>query len=203
AIGILAALAERERSGRGQRVQVSLLDSAIAGLVNAAQAALVTNREPGRWGNAHAAIVPYQLFHASDRPLVVAVGTDEQWRRFCATLGLDALAEDPRFASNPERVANRDFLLPHLHERLGERSAAEWLKALDDAGVPCALVKSVQEALHDPAFISGGGLWEMEGRTFGRTRSVASPIRLSRTPASLRRAPPSLGEHTPPDPEPR
>jgi crotonobetainyl-CoA:carnitine CoA-transferase CaiB-like acyl-CoA transferase len=196
AVAILAALRERDRSGRGQRVEVALFDSALAGLVNVGQAALVTGREPRRWGNAHATIVPYQAFRAADRPFVLAVGNDAQWRRCCSALGLDALADDARFATNPLRVEHREILVAMLEERLRERLAAEWLDALEAAGVPCAPVQGVREALHDPAFTGRGGLWEMEGSTFGRTEGVGSPMRFSRTPVGLRRPPPGLGEHT-------
>jgi crotonobetainyl-CoA:carnitine CoA-transferase CaiB-like acyl-CoA transferase len=196
AVAILAALRERDSSGRGQRVEVALFDSALAGLVNVGQAALVTGREPRRWGNAHATIVPYQAFHAADRPFVLAVGNDAQWRRCCAALGLAALADDPRFAANPLRVEHRETLVALLEQRLRQRPAAEWLDALEAAGVPCAPVQGVREALRDPAFAGRGGLWEMEGPTFGRTESVGSPMRFSRTPAGLRRPPPGLGEHT-------
>jgi crotonobetainyl-CoA:carnitine CoA-transferase CaiB-like acyl-CoA transferase len=196
AVAILAALRERDRSGRGQRVEVALFDSALAGLVNVGQAALVTGREPRRWGNAHATIVPYQAFRAADRPFVLAVGNDAQWRRCCSALGLDALVDDPRFATNPLRVEHRETLVVMLEERLRERPAAEWLDALEAAGVPCAPVQGVREALHDPAFTGRGGLWEMEGPTFGRTEGVGSPMRFSRTPVGLRRPPPGLGEHT-------
>ncbi len=196
AVAILAALRERDRSGRGQRVEVALFDSALAGLVNVGQAALVTGREPRRWGNAHATIVPYQAFYAADGPFVLAVGNDAQWRRCCSALGLDAVADDPRFATNPLRVEHRETLVAMLEQRLGERPAAEWLDALEAAGVPCAPVQGVREALHDPAFTGRGGLWEMEGPTFGRTEGVGSPLRFSRTPGGLRRPPPGLGEHT-------
>ncbi len=196
AVAILAALRERDRSGRGQRVEVALFDSALAGLVNVGQAALVTGREPRRWGNAHATIVPYQAFRASDRPFVLAVGNDPQWRRCCSALGLDTLADDPRFATNPLRVEHREVLVGMLEQRLRERPAAEWLIALEAAGVPCAPVQGVREALHDPGFTERGGLWEMEGPNFGRTEGVGSPMRFSRTPVGLRRPPPGLGEHT-------
>ncbi len=196
AVAILAALREREASGRGQRVEVALFDSALAGLVNVAQAALVTGREPRRWGNAHATIVPYQTFAAADRPFVLAVGNDAQWRRFCAVVGREAWAEDVRFATNPARVENREMLVPLLREVLLGRPAAEWLGLLEEAGVPCGPVQTVGEALADPAFVERGGVWEMEGAGFGRVPSVGSPLRLSRTPAGLRRPPPALGEHT-------
>lgn len=195
AVAVLAALRERERSGRGQRVEVSLFDAAVAGLVNVAQAALATGREPRRWGNAHATIVPYQAFGAADRPLVVAVGNDAQWRRLCGVLGAPEWADDPRFATNPARVERRDELVPLLAGRLRTRPAAAWLAALEAAEVPCAPVQTVREALADPVLTERGGLWPMEGPTFGRIDTVASPLRFSRTPAAMRRPAPALGQH--------
>lgn len=195
AVGILAALRERERSGRGQRVEVALQDAALAALVNVAQAALV-GAEAARYGNAHPTIVPYQAFAASDRPFVVAVGNDAQWRRFCEVLGAPELAEEPRFAHNPARVEHRAALVPLLERRLRERAAAEWLAELQAAGVPCAPIQSVGEALADPAFTARGGLWTMHGAGYGTVPVVGSPIRLSRTPAALFAPAPALGEHT-------
>jgi crotonobetainyl-CoA:carnitine CoA-transferase CaiB-like acyl-CoA transferase len=193
AIGVLAALRERERFGHGQRVEVALVDSALAGLVNVAQAALV-GREARRHGNAHPNIVPYQAFRASDRPLVVAVGNDAQWRRLCDVLQAGALAEDPRFATNPARVEHRETLVPLLAERFAREPAAEWMRRLRAAGIPCALVRSVGEAVRDPALRARGGTWTMRG-PYGAVEAVASPLRLSRTPARLGRAAPALGEH--------
>jgi crotonobetainyl-CoA:carnitine CoA-transferase CaiB-like acyl-CoA transferase len=192
-IGILAALRERERSGHGQRVEVALMDSALAGLVNVAQAALAGS-EPRRYGNAHATIVPYQAFAALDRTLVIAVGNDAQWRRLCTALGLDALARDERFVTNPLRVEHREEITALLATRIRERPAGEWLALLEEAGIPCAPVQSVGEALRDPAVGQRDGTWSMEGPG-GQVETVASPIRLSRTPASLRRPAPGLGEH--------
>jgi len=196
AIAILAALRERDRSGRGQAIEVALIDSAVAGLVNVAQAALVTGREPTRYGNAHPTIVPYQAFDARDRPLVVAVGNDAQWRRLCAALGEPAWADDGRFATNPGRVENREPLCALLAERFRGRTAAEWMALLDTAGVPCAPVQGVGEALEDPAVRERAGVWPMQGATFGTVPTVASPLRLQRTPPSLRRPAPALGEHS-------
>jgi crotonobetainyl-CoA:carnitine CoA-transferase CaiB-like acyl-CoA transferase len=195
AIAILAALRERERSGQGQRVEVALMDSAVAGLINVAQAALVTGHEPTRYGNAHPTIVPYQTFEAADRPLVIAVGNDGQWRRLCAALGRTDLAADPRFATNPERVENRGALVALLEGIIHTRTAAEWLHLLDRADVPCAPVQGVGEALADPAVRGRDGVWSMEGDSFGRVATVASPLRLQRTRPSLRRPAPALGEH--------
>ncbi|MBD0319547.1 MAG: CoA transferase [Gemmatimonadetes bacterium] len=195
AIAVLAALRERERSGRGQRVEVSLFDSALAGLVNVTQAALVTGREPRRWGNAHATIVPYQAFDAADGSFVVAVGNDAQWRRLCSAIGADELAADPRFATNPGRVEHRDAVVGALAARFATRPAAHWLDLMESAGVPCAPVQTVGEALRDPA-LTEDGIWWMEGDSFGRVATIASPLRLQRTPAALHRPAPSLGQHS-------
>ena len=193
AIAILAALRERDRSGRGQRIEVPLFDSALAGLVNVTQAALATGREPARWGNAHATIVPYQAFAAADRRFVVAVGNDAQWRRLCAAIGAEALGADPRLATNPGRIAHRAEVVEALAALFRSAPAAEWLGRLEGAGVPCAPVQTVLEALRDPAF---AGAWEMEGATYGRVGTVPSPLRFSRTPAAPGRPAPGLGEHT-------
>jgi crotonobetainyl-CoA:carnitine CoA-transferase CaiB-like acyl-CoA transferase len=194
-IGILAALRERERSGRGQRLEISLWDSALSGLVNVTQAALVTGREPRRWGNAHATIVPYQAFDAADRAFVVAVGNDGQWRRLCDAIGDTVLGSDPSLATNPGRVERRERVVRALAERFHTRPATEWLALLDDAGVPCAPVQTAGEALRDPATTGREGIWWMESGRYGRVATVASPFRLSRTPPTLARPAPSLGEH--------
>ncbi len=196
AIAVLAALEERRRSGRGQKVEVALFDAALAGLINVAQAALVTGREPARYGNAHPTIVPYQAFEGADRAFVVAVGNDAQWRRLCEGLGWGDLLADARYATNPGRVEGREELAAELARRFRARPAAEWLAALEAAGVPCAPVQSVREALADPVLRERGGVWEMEGASYGRVATVASPLRFSRTPASLRHPAPALGEHT-------
>lgn len=195
-IAILAALAERAASGRGQRVEVSLFDSALAGLVNVTQAALVTGREPRRWGNAHATIVPYQAFDAADRAFVVAVGNDAQWRRLCEALGADGLRDDARFATNPGRVEHRDELVPVLATLFRGAPAAAWLGRMEAAGVPCAPVQTVGEALRDPVLLQRAGLWPMEGAGYGPVDTIASPLRLERTPPGLHRPAPALGEHT-------
>ena len=196
AVAILAALRERERSGRGQRVEVALFDAALAGLVNVAQGALVTGNEPRRWGNAHPTIVPYQPFDAADRPFAVAVGNDAQWRKLCEAIGAADLGADERFATNPGRVEHRGELVETLSRRFAARTAGEWLAVMEAAGVPCAPVQTVGEALADPVLTGRGGTWEMEGETYGTVRTVPSPLRFSRTPAAQRRPAPALGEHT-------
>jgi crotonobetainyl-CoA:carnitine CoA-transferase CaiB-like acyl-CoA transferase len=196
AVAILAALRERDRSGQGQRVEVALFDSAVAGLVNVTQAALVTGNEPRRWGNAHPTIVPYQAFDGSDRAFVVAVGNDAQWRSLCAAIGADELEADARLATNPGRIEHRGEVVGALADRFRTRPAAEWLGRMEAAGVPCAPVQSVGEALADRVLTERDGVWPMEGATYGAVDTVASPLRLSRTPAALRDPAPALGEHT-------
>jgi crotonobetainyl-CoA:carnitine CoA-transferase CaiB-like acyl-CoA transferase len=196
AIAVLAALREREASGRGQRVEVSLFDSALAGLVNVTQAALVTGREPRRWGNAHPTIVPYQAFDAADRPFVVAVGNDAQWRRLCDAIGAGDLRADARYDTNPGRIEHRGELTGVLADRFRTQPAAVWLRILEAGGVPCAPVQTVGEALADPVNTARGGLWTMHGATFGAVDTVASPLRFGRTRAALRDPAPALGQHT-------
>ena len=189
--GVLAALAARDRTGRGQRVEVSLLGSALASLVNQASSYLCTGRPPRAMGNRHPSITPYETLATADRPLVVAVGNDGQFARLCRVLGLPELATDPRFATNADRVANRDALAELLERALAARGAADGVAALAAAGVPCGLVNDVGEAFAlaerlglDPVVAAGG------------VPQVADPIRLSSTPVSYRLAPPALGEHT-------
>lgn len=196
AIGILAALQARHRTGHGQFLEVSLFECALAALVNVAQAALVTGQEPPRWGNAHPTIVPYQPFPTADGWLVVAVGNDAQWRRLCRVLERPHWADDPRFATNPARVAHRAELVPALEALFRTRPRAAWQAALDAADVPCAPVQSVREALDDPVVHARGALWRMDHPAYGQVPVVASPLRLTATPASLRRAAPQKGEDT-------
>ena len=189
--GILAALRERDRTGRGQRVEVSLLGSALASLVNQASSYLCTGRPPRAMGNRHPSITPYETLATADRPLVVAVGNDGQFARLSQVLGVPEAAADPRFATNADRVANRDALAALLEQALAARGAADWVAALGEAGVACGLVNDIGEAFAlaerlglDPVADAGG------------VPQVADPIALSATPAGYRLAPPALGEHT-------
>jgi crotonobetainyl-CoA:carnitine CoA-transferase CaiB-like acyl-CoA transferase len=180
--GILAALRERDRTGRGQQVEVSLLGSALASLVNQASSYLCTGRPPRAMGNRHPSITPYETLATADRPLVVAVGNDGQFARLCRVLGVPEAADDARFATNAARVANRDALAALLEQALAPRGAAEWVDALRESGVACGLVNDVGEAF---------ALAERLGLD-----PVADPIALSATPAGYRLAPPALGQHT-------
>jgi crotonobetainyl-CoA:carnitine CoA-transferase CaiB-like acyl-CoA transferase len=189
--GVLAALGERERTGRGQRVEVSLLGSALASLVNQASSYLCTGRSPTAMGNRHPSIAPYETLATADRPLVVAVGNDAQFARLCRVLGLPEAAADPRFATNADRVTNREALVDLLEGALAARGADDWVAALAGAGVPCGLVNDVGEAFALAERLGLDPVADASG-----IPQVANPIRLSGSPASYRLAPPALGEHT-------
>ncbi|AUH66676.1 CaiB/BaiF CoA transferase family protein [Paracoccus zhejiangensis] len=187
-IGIQAALAERERSGMGQQIDLSLLDCGVGVLANQATNFLLGGKVPARLGNAHPNIVPYQVFPAADGHLIIACGNDRQFAALCRVLGLEGLAEDPDFATNPARVAHRDALTPRLSARTALRPKAELIAALEAAGVPGGPINSVAEALAEPQLVARGLQIAPEGITGLRT-----PIRFSRSPMVLDRAAPMLG----------
>jgi crotonobetainyl-CoA:carnitine CoA-transferase CaiB-like acyl-CoA transferase len=188
-VGILAALRERERSGLGQRVEVSLMASVLTALVNLSQSYVGAGVVPQRVGSGHPSIVPYQTFEVADGEVVVAVGNDRQFARLCAELGVGALAQDARFATNPDRVANRDSLLTELVPRFRVRGREELAGALGGVGVPCGPVNDLADAF---ALAERLGLREIVEMA-GGARQVADPIELSATPVSYRRPPPPLG----------
>ena len=200
AVGILAALVGRERAPaeapKGCRVDVSLLGSTLATLVNQAQNAFVTDRPPARRGNAHPNIVPYETFATADGEIAVAVGSERQWPRFCEALDLGTLAADPRFATNGDRVSHRDELRPMLEARFAEHTKAEWLDRLEAAEVPCGPIRDVVEAFAAPQARAQGMTQEVEHPVLGLIRQVASPLRFDGHVGAIRRAPPLLGEHT-------
>jgi crotonobetainyl-CoA:carnitine CoA-transferase CaiB-like acyl-CoA transferase len=196
AVGILAALRRRDQTGEGEHVEVSLLDSGLAALVNVAQGALVTGEEPRRFGNAHPNIVPYQTFRAKDGWIAVAAANDGLYRRLCEAIDYPQLAEDDRFVTNADRVRNRVALIELLDERFTQRSADEWVAALDAAGVPVGKIRGVLEAFAAAQSAGRSATVTVSHPTAGELALVASPIRL--TEASLRppQPPPLLGEHT-------
>jgi crotonobetainyl-CoA:carnitine CoA-transferase CaiB-like acyl-CoA transferase len=197
AVAVLAALTARDRGlAAGQRVDVSLLASTLAVLVNQAQNAFAGGEAPGRLGNAHPNIVPYETFPTADGEIAIAAGSERQWPRLCRALGLPALADDPRFATNGDRVANRRELIATLRERLGERTSAEWLAALDAADVPAGPINDVAEAFASPWATDRVMTISLDHPRLGPTRQVAPPFELSLTPASVRTPPPLLGEQT-------
>lgn len=196
ATAVLAALAARERTGRGQRVDLSLLDVQVATLANQAQAYLVTREAPGRLGNAHPSIVPYQVFATRDGHIVLAVGNDGQFARLCLVAGRPELSSDERFATNAARVRNRGALAPLLAGVLAERRSMEWIAALEEAGVPCGPINDLAQVFDDPQVRHRGMAIDVPHPLSGTVPLVASPIRLSATPIAYRRPPPTLGQHT-------
>jgi crotonobetainyl-CoA:carnitine CoA-transferase CaiB-like acyl-CoA transferase len=201
AIGILAALAGRSGEtsparGLGQRIDVSIFESTLAVLVNQAQNAFVDGVAPGRLGNAHPSIVPYETFETADGEIAIAVGSERQWPRFCLAIGLPALGDDPRFATNGARVENRVELIATLRERLAEQTSAEWLQALSAADIPAGPINDIPTAFASPQAVARSMAVEVDHPVLGRTTQVGLPFELSATPASIRMPPPTLGEHS-------
>ena len=157
---------------------------------------LVSGTPPKRWGNAHPNIVPSQAFRAADQWIIVAVGTDEQYRRFCALAGRPELFDDPRFATNRQRVRNRETLVPLLEELIAERPASFWLEGLESAGVPCGPINDLAQVFGNEQVRARGMRIDLERDDAGAIPLVASPMKLSATPPSYRIAPPRVGEHT-------
>jgi len=193
---IVAALFHRQRTGEGQHIDIALLDAQVAMLANLSAAYLASGRVPGRMGNAHQAIVPYQVFRASDAFLIVAVGNDAQFARFCEVAGLDSLPADPRYATNPGRVAHRDELVAIIAARLATRPAGEWLAALEVAQVPCGPINDLAQVFDDPQVLHRGMVAKLSHPVAGEVKVVANPVRFSATPARSESAPPLLGQHT-------
>lgn len=193
---IMAALRVRDMSGKGQRIDISLFDSHLAWLANVGSNYLLTGERPKRYGNGHPNIVPYQTFKASDGWIVVAVGNDRQWARFCRAVGRVDLLGDERWVTNDGRVRNRDALVPVLEEMFAGKTAGEWLVVLRDFEVPAGPVNSPAEALSDPQAMARDMVQEVEHPTIGSLRLVGSALRLEGTPPVIRRHPPLLGEHT-------
>jgi formyl-CoA transferase len=193
---ILAALRVRDLTGQGQRIDISLLDSHLAWLANVGSNYLVSGEVPQRYGNAHPNIVPYQAFQASDGWVILAVGNDRQWSRFCAAITRPDLAADHRFATNHERVSNRLTLIPILEQLFLTRTQAGWLSLLESCDVSAGPVNTVDRALSSPQAEARGMVQTVDHPGIGPLRMVASPLKLQGTPPTIRRHPPMLGEHT-------
>ncbi len=194
--GIALALYARERTGRGQYVDIAMLDSVAALLTYQAGIYFATGKPPHRMGNRHPTIVPYETFDASDGTIVIAVGNDEQWRRFCAVLELPQLADDPRFATNRDRVTSYDELRPLLAQRIRTRTRDEWIERLSGAGTPCGSVKDLGQVLSDPQLVARDMIAELSHSTAGLLKVLGVPVKLSQTPGGVFSPPPRLGEHT-------
>ena len=194
--GILAALYAAKIDGRGQRVLVSMYEAVAALLTFNASIYFATGNTPKRRGNEHATIVPYETFEASDGWINLGVANDDIWRRFCAAVGTAELATDRRFANAPDRVRNRDALVPLIKTVIKQRSRDEWLKLLDDSGVPCGAIRTVAEVCDSEVLRARGMIAEMPHASAGNVKGIKSAIHLSETVLDTYTAPPKLGEHT-------
>jgi crotonobetainyl-CoA:carnitine CoA-transferase CaiB-like acyl-CoA transferase len=194
--GVTLALLARARTGRGQRVDIGMLDSTAALLTYQAAIYFATGRAPVRMGNKHPTIVPYETFDAADGDLVLAVGNDDLWQRLCRGIGAADLGSDPRFATNRDRVEHYDQLRPRIADRLRTRTRAEWIDILRAEGVPCGAVRDVAEVLEDPHLAARRMIEAVEHATVGRVQVLGVPIKLSDTPGAVTTAPPTLGQHT-------
>lgn len=193
-MAILAALRVRDRTGKGQFIDISLLEATISLLGNVASNHLISGEEAKRYSNAHPNIVPYQAFKTSDSYIVVACGNDRIYQTLCHLLQLDELASDPRFINNPQRIRNRQELLPLLQAQFLKRSSQEWLATLRQTGIPCGPINKVSQVFQDPQIRERGLVWECEHPTAGTIKLSGSPMNLSETPTRLYKAPPLLGE---------
>lgn len=195
-IGILGAVVTRNKMGRGQMIDVSLLDGIVSILSHQAGNFLASGVNPERLGSAHPTIAPYQAFKASDSYFVVAVGNDSLWKRFCQGLGLNELMKDTRFATNPDRVKNRDELTQILENLFVTKTSREWVELIEAAGVPCGPVLSLSEVFEDPQILHRRMVEEIQHPKAGKIKVLGVPIKMSDTPASIRTPPPTLGEHS-------
>jgi crotonobetainyl-CoA:carnitine CoA-transferase CaiB-like acyl-CoA transferase len=193
-ISILAALNVRHHTGKGQYIDISLLESAASLLGNVSSNYLISGDEAKRYGNGHPNIVPYQAFRTRDGYVVVSCGNDRLYKALCHLLERDELATDPRFSSNPQRVRNREALIPQLQEHFVLHSSEQWLADLRAIGIPCGPINLVSQVFHDPHLQARGFIWECEHPTAGTIHLSGSPMHLSETPARLYKAPPTLGE---------
>jgi crotonobetainyl-CoA:carnitine CoA-transferase CaiB-like acyl-CoA transferase len=193
---IQAALMHQQKTGAGQYIDMALLDVQVATLASQAMNYLATGTSPARLGNAHPNIVPYQAFATSDGYIILAVGNDSQFLRFCELSGNPELAADERFQKNSNRVRHRDSLLPQIKEIMLQKTSAQWLEALNARGIPCGPINNIEQVFADPQVQHRGMQLELDHPAAGKVAGVASPIRLSLTPIEYQQAPPMLGQHT-------
>lgn len=195
AIGIQAALIEREQSGRGQKLDLSLYDSAVSSLINIGSNYLISGNIPERLGNEHANIVPYQTFITKNGEMVIAVGNDEQFKKLCEVIGKPELANDLRFATNPNRVKNRNELIPILQRAFLEKETEEWKEKCDENNIPCGPIQNLKEVHTDPQLNHRNMFIDFDHPIAGPIQVIGSPLKLSRTPVTYRHHPPDHGEH--------
>ena len=194
--GVLAALIERGRSGRGAYIEVSLLATAMGLMGYLAQNYWATGKSPAPMGTGHPALTPYQAFNASDGPLMIGVGNDAQWRRFCPMAGLEEVVDDPRFATNKARVDHFDETVALVQAKIGQKPVAHWIAQCQAAGVPCSPIHTLEEALHHPQVATRGLVQVTEHPAVKELPSVAFPVRFEGQPSQSKSAPPLLGQHT-------
>ncbi|WP_011299231.1 CaiB/BaiF CoA transferase family protein [Cupriavidus necator] len=194
--GVLAALIERQKTGRGMQLEVSLLDTAMGFMGYLAQNYWCSGKVPRPMGTAHPAMAPYQVFEASDGPVMIGIGNDAQWRRFCPVAALQAYVDDPRFATNADRVAHFDEVVALVQARIATQPVAFWLDALRNAGVACAPIHTLDQALAHPQLAARGLIVESKHPVLGKVRNMGLPIRFQGEDRIAHRAPPLLGEHT-------
>lgn len=195
-IGIHAALIERGHSGEGQKIDISLYDSAVSALVNIASNYLISGKVPQLMGNLHPNIVPYQTFKTQDGEIAIAVGNDQQFTRFCKILGVQNLAIDKRFTTNSKRVENRDVLIPLLQHALQQKSTKFWQEACRENKIPCGPIQTLQSIVTDPQLAAREMFISIPHPIAGNVKLVGSPLKLSKTPISIEQYPPMPGEHT-------
>jgi formyl-CoA transferase len=193
---ITASLLWRERSGKGQYIDCSLLDVQASVLANIASNYLVAGKEATRWGTAHESIVPYQVFHTKDRPIAIGVANQKLWVKFCKVTGKEEWIDDPRFASNPKRVENRELIIALVAEVMAQKTCDEWMELLVNASIPCGPVNDMEHLFADPQVLHRDMVVEVPHPTIGALRLGGIPVKYSQTPGTVRFPPPLLGEHT-------
>jgi len=196
ALAITAAIAHRERTGAGQYIDMALLDTIVAFGANQIFNYFVSGKVPGRYGNAHANLVPYEVFPTADGHIILAAGNDGQWENFCKVAGRPELAADLRFRTNPGRIRNRKELIPLVRDIMKERERKDWIARLDAAGVPCGPINDYREVFDDPQVRHRGLKIETPHPLSGNLPGIASPMRFSETPVEYKLPPPLLGQHT-------
>jgi formyl-CoA transferase/CoA:oxalate CoA-transferase len=196
AFGIVTALYNREKTGKGQMVDVSLLDSQVAWLTYRAGAYFASGEVPQPVGSGHPVIVPYQAFKAKDVYINIAVGNDQLWQKFCKAVGLESVMDDPKFATNAKRVENREEIVKIVGDLIMTKEGQEWLTILEDAGVPCGPIYSVDKIFSDPQVLHRQMMKELDHTKVGKVKVTGIPVKLSDTPGEVKTPPPFLGEHT-------
>jgi len=193
---ILTALLKRERTGEGEYIDVALLDSTVASLINQASTYLVSGIVPQRMGNAHPTVVPYQAFRTADGHIILAIGNDGQFQRFCAMAGLDGLADDERYRTNSARIINRNTLIPKIAEAIRQRTTADWVSLLESQAVPCGPINTIDQVFADPQVQARGMRRVLEHEKAGPLPVTANPVRMASHDTTASTAPPMLGENT-------